>query len=130
MLGLQFALRWRTESEVISGAGESTCANTRCALHSPRNIDDGLCSLKTLELPFSYEERGERKLAMVKVVLCDKCCGKLMWKRRKEKELQGEKETETETEPGKSGEHLRPSGRQGKRKGHAEMKGPPVSVFP
>lgn len=49
-------------------------------------MDERLPGLKTLELPFSYEERGERKLALVKVVLCDKCCGKLMWKRRKEKE--------------------------------------------
>ncbi|KAF7792254.1 hypothetical protein EIP86_003290 [Pleurotus ostreatoroseus] len=82
-----FALRWRTEEEVVSGAGESTCGNTRCALHSPRNIDpqDPRASLKTLELPFSYLEEGENKLALVKVVLCDKCCQKLMYKRNKEK---------------------------------------------
>ncbi|KAI0696914.1 folate-sensitive fragile site protein Fra10Ac1-domain-containing protein [Cytidiella melzeri] len=86
-----FALRWRTETEVISGAGETTCGNTRCALHPPRNHDpedgaDVMPGLKTLELPFSYVEKGENKLALVKVVLCDKCCKKLMWKRNKEKE--------------------------------------------
>lgn len=85
---LQFALRWRTEDEVISGAGESTCGNTRCPLHPPRNIDpdDPHLPLKTLELPFAYLEDGETKSALVKVVLCDKCCRKLMWKRNKEKE--------------------------------------------
>ncbi|KAI0783878.1 folate-sensitive fragile site protein Fra10Ac1-domain-containing protein [Irpex lacteus] len=88
-----FALRWRTESEVISGAGETTCGNTRCPIHSPRNHDpeDGpLPGLKTLELPFAYVEKGENKMALVKVVLCDKCCKKLMWKRNKEKERQRE----------------------------------------
>ncbi|KIP10497.1 hypothetical protein PHLGIDRAFT_231826 [Phlebiopsis gigantea 11061_1 CR5-6] len=83
-----FALRWRTEEEVVAGAGESTCGNTRCALHPPRNIDpaDPRPPLKTLELPFAYAEGGEAKSALVKVVLCDRCCRKLMWKRNKEKE--------------------------------------------
>ncbi|GJE89923.1 folate-sensitive fragile site protein Fra10Ac1-domain-containing protein [Phanerochaete sordida] len=85
-----FALRWRTEEEVISGAGESTCGNTRCPLHPPRNIDpdDPSPPLKTLELPFAYIEDGQTKSALVKVVLCDKCCDKLMWKRNKEKARQ------------------------------------------
>lgn len=42
--------------------------------------------LTTLELPFAYEERGERKNALVKVVLCSRCVKKLMWKRNKERE--------------------------------------------
>ena len=33
-----------------------------------------------------YLEHGETKSALVKVVLCDKCLKKMMWKRRKEKE--------------------------------------------
>ncbi|EKM58597.1 uncharacterized protein PHACADRAFT_253056, partial [Phanerochaete carnosa HHB-10118-sp] len=88
-----FSLRWRTEEEVISGAGESTCGNTRCPLHLPRNIDpDDPCPpLKTLELPFSYAEDDQSKSALVKVVLCDKCCKKLVWKRNKEKERQRER---------------------------------------
>ncbi|KAI0955604.1 hypothetical protein AcV7_006226 [Taiwanofungus camphoratus] len=81
-----FALRWRTESEVISGAGETTCGNTRCLLHNPVGADGAKPPLKTLELPFSYVEEGENKFALVKVVLCDKCCKKLMWKRTKERE--------------------------------------------
>ncbi|EKM48293.1 uncharacterized protein PHACADRAFT_202997 [Phanerochaete carnosa HHB-10118-sp] len=78
-----FSLRWRTEEEVISGAGESTCGNTRCPLHLPRNIDpDDPCPpLKTLELPFSYAEDDQSKSALVKVVLCDKCCKNSGWRR-------------------------------------------------
>ena len=79
----QFALRWRTEEEVLSGAGESSCGNTRCTFH---HVSQPMPSLSTLELPFVYEERGETKSALVKVVLCDKCVKKLMWKRQKEKE--------------------------------------------
>jgi protein FRA10AC1 len=32
-------------------------------------------------------EQGESKSALVKVVLCPRCLKKLMWKRRKEKEM-------------------------------------------
>ncbi|THU99918.1 hypothetical protein K435DRAFT_837487 [Dendrothele bispora CBS 962.96] len=110
-----FALRWRTESEVLSGAGESTCGNTRCKYHESRESESSSLSqsfrnpdwlsederedssgksrskkfkrpLTTVELPFAYVEHGETKSALVKVVLCEKCLGKLMWKRRKQKE--------------------------------------------
>ncbi|KAH9902768.1 folate-sensitive fragile site protein Fra10Ac1-domain-containing protein [Cubamyces lactineus] len=83
-----FALRWRTEEEVLSGAGETTCGNTRCPLHKefPEQGDDIRPALTTLELPFSYLEHGESKFALVKVVLCPKCVKKLMYKRNKEKE--------------------------------------------
>ncbi|KAG5650324.1 hypothetical protein H0H81_012621 [Sphagnurus paluster] len=85
-----FALRWRTEEEVLSGAGETTCANTRCEHHhaTPEYLarsSGPAPRLTTLELPFAYEEHGENKAALVKVVLCPKCFDKLMWKRRKEK---------------------------------------------
>lgn len=49
-------------------------------------VDEIRPSLKTLELPFSYVEDGEAKFALVKVVLCDRCLKKLMWKRNKERE--------------------------------------------
>jgi protein FRA10AC1 len=68
---------------VLSGAGENTCGNTRCEHH---NNQDAPVHLSTLELPFAYEEHGERKSALVKVVLCPRCLKKLMWKRNKEKE--------------------------------------------
>ena len=65
-----------------------TCGNTRCKLHDefPEVENDVRPALTTLELPFAYEEHGESKFALVKVVLCQKCCKKLMWKRNKEKE--------------------------------------------
>jgi protein FRA10AC1 len=43
-------------------------------------------ALHTLELPFGYVEEGETKAALVKVVLCDRCVKKIMWKREREKE--------------------------------------------
>ncbi|CCL99310.1 uncharacterized protein FIBRA_01326 [Fibroporia radiculosa] len=93
-----FALRWRTESEVISGAGETTCGNTRCTLHTKQEGE--MLLVKTIELPFSYIEDGETKFALVKVVLCDKCLKKLMWRRNKEKERVQE-ETKAQQAAGK-----------------------------
>lgn len=61
----RIGLRWRTREEVIIGRGERTCGNKRCT----SNIDD----LVTLEVPFSYEEHGERKKELVKLRLCVKC---------------------------------------------------------
>ncbi|KXN91639.1 Protein FRA10AC1 [Leucoagaricus sp. SymC.cos] len=97
-----FALRWRTESEVLSGAGESTCGNTRCKYHfnpTPTMDDFGRRrhkkkepQLTTLELPFAYIEHGEPKSALVKVVLCTRCGKKLMWKRKKDKDEKEMKE--------------------------------------
>lgn len=62
------------------------------------DADDRKPSLTTLELPFTYAEQDEIKSALVKVVLCEKCCKKLMWKRRKEKEEHTQ--VKLETEPG------------------------------
>lgn len=86
----QFALRWRTETEVLGGIGETSCANTRCEHHRPPCVPD----LSTLELPFTYEEHGEQKEALVKIVLCPKCVRKLMWKRRHDKRDGSEKDVE------------------------------------
>ncbi|KAJ7707345.1 folate-sensitive fragile site protein Fra10Ac1-domain-containing protein [Mycena rosella] len=82
-----FALRWRTEAEVLAGAGETSCGNTRCAHHDPAARPTR--PLSTLELPFTYAEHGVAKSALVKAVLCERCLGKLMWTRRKEKEWLG-----------------------------------------
>ncbi|TRM64522.1 folate-sensitive fragile site protein Fra10Ac1-domain-containing protein [Schizophyllum amplum] len=77
-----FALRWRTEKEVLSGSGEETCGNTRCSHH---DRSDDRVALTPVELPFNYAEDGQMKSALVKVVLCAKCLDKLMYKHRKEK---------------------------------------------
>ncbi|KZT67934.1 hypothetical protein DAEQUDRAFT_693258, partial [Daedalea quercina L-15889] len=112
-----FALRWRTESEVISGAGETTCGNTRCPLHDQRAADELKPSLKTLELPFSYAEDGESKFALVKVVLCDKCLKKLMWKRTKEREAQqGNRKVKAEVEEARIPQGAEHDGRQHSRR--------------
>ena len=109
---VQFALRWRTEGEVLSGAGETTCGNSRCRHHAPPDHDPDSSpstSLKTLELPFAYEEHGEIKSALVKVVLCVKCCKKLMWKRNKEKEEAMRVASSSSSKEAERGNERRPS---------------------
>ena len=63
-------------------------------MHSKKNREENKDKskkrLNTVELPFAYEEHGEQKAALVKVVLCDSCLRKLMWKREKEKEMRGQ----------------------------------------
>jgi protein FRA10AC1 len=96
----QIALRWRTEDEVLSGAGELSCGNTRCPYYDtpadsvPSGSQDihpkppvNSPKLTTMELPFSYVEQGESEVrdVMVKVVLCERCVKKLMWKKEREK---------------------------------------------
>ncbi|KAG8930645.1 hypothetical protein FRC01_002449 [Tulasnella sp. 417] len=81
------SLRWRTEDEVVSGAGQFSCGNTRCKWHAPEEVEGVRKppALITLEVPFGYIEHGEAKYALVKLVLCSKCKKKLTWKRDKEK---------------------------------------------
>lgn len=43
--------------------------------------------LATLEVPFAYVEQGEKKAALVKLVLCKRCRKKLTWKRDQDKLL-------------------------------------------
>jgi protein FRA10AC1 len=81
---------------VLSGAGENTCGNTRCKHHTNQNP---AVQSSTLELPFAYEEHGEQKSALVKVVLCPRCLKKLMWKRNKEKGVQPAAPLEGPVEP-------------------------------
>ncbi|KAJ3996858.1 folate-sensitive fragile site protein Fra10Ac1-domain-containing protein [Lentinula boryana] len=81
-----FALRWRTEDEVLAETGESTCGNTRCKHYNHGRPEGNKPPLSTLELPFAYSEHGENKTALVKVVLCARCVDKLMWKRRRGKD--------------------------------------------
>ncbi|XP_060198948.1 uncharacterized protein LOC132627564 [Lycium barbarum] len=73
----KIGLRWRTEKEVISGKGQFVCGNKNC------NEGDGLASY---EVNFSYVEAGENKQALVKLVACERCAEKLLYKKRKEKE--------------------------------------------
>lgn len=77
----KIGLRWRTEKEVTSGKGQFVCGNKHC------NERDGLASY---EVNFSYVEAEENKQALVKLVACERCAEKLLYKRRKEKDQSGE----------------------------------------
>jgi protein FRA10AC1 len=61
-------MRWRVESEVIRGKGQSMCAEKVCTATS------GLC---VYEVPFKYEEDGASKTELVKTVVCRRCAKKL-----------------------------------------------------
>ena len=54
----KLGLRWRTEAEVLSGKGQFSCGARGCSETR---------GLATFEVPFGYEEAGERKEALVKV---------------------------------------------------------------
>ncbi len=53
---------------MLSGKGRIQCANKGC------DLSEGLASYET---NFAYLEHGERKNALVKVILCEKCAQKL-----------------------------------------------------
>ncbi|XP_052193279.1 uncharacterized protein LOC127801849 isoform X2 [Diospyros lotus] len=109
----KIGLRWRTEKEVISGKGQFVCGNKHC------NEKDGLSSY---EVNFSYFEAGENKQALVKLVTCERCAEKLLYKKRKEKEELIKREREDlkkKRERSESDDDIDPanSRRQERRKG-------------
>ncbi|XP_037958993.1 protein FRA10AC1-like, partial [Teleopsis dalmanni] len=57
----KIGLRWRTESEVISGKGQFQCACVKCEERT---------ELRTWEVNFAYLERGEKKNTLIKIRLC------------------------------------------------------------
>jgi protein FRA10AC1 len=111
----RLALRWRTAEEVVEGIGEDTCASLRCKYHqTPKATDTtvefedetrrrersrrpktrSMPALRAFELPFVYNEAGERKEALVKVRLCGRCGGKLTWKPGRKEESNEEDKVE------------------------------------
>jgi hypothetical protein len=64
----QVGMRWRTENEVRKGKGQFTCGERKCEERQ---------GLETYECHFKYEEKGERKQALVKVRVCRRCAEKL-----------------------------------------------------
>ncbi|ORX34150.1 folate-sensitive fragile site protein Fra10Ac1-domain-containing protein [Kockovaella imperatae] len=66
-------------------------------------------ALRSFELPFVYEEAGQRKEALVKVRLCPRCQAKLTWKPGKEVQSDSEDEAEQRDEriPGSRDEDSR-----------------------
>ncbi|KAM9973210.1 hypothetical protein ACTFIR_012586 [Dictyostelium discoideum] len=87
----EIGLRWRIESEVIMGRGQFTCANKKCesSSSSTTTINNKIDDLKSFEVPFSYNELNENKVALVKVVLCPLCSKLLNYSniKKKKKEL-------------------------------------------
>ncbi|KAI3510836.1 hypothetical protein L1887_17973 [Cichorium endivia] len=83
----KIGLRWRTEKEVTSGKGQFVCGNKHC------NEEEGLSSY---EVNFAYFEAGENKQALVKLVTCERCAKKLLYKKLKEKEKEESKRREKE----------------------------------
>lgn len=67
------AMRWRVESEVISGKGQFECGNVHCTT---------CLNLSSYEVNFGYFEQGTKKNALVKLVLCSSCAELLKVTRR------------------------------------------------
>ena len=87
-----------------------TCGSLQCRHHLPIDSPDGRTEdderplvprvLTPYQLNFRYEERGEIKAALVKVVLCDRCARKLTYKKDKERareRLQAQEESMSKT---------------------------------
>lgn len=55
------ALRWRVESEVVTGIGQFQCGSRKCPVKE---------DLSTWEVNFAYLERKKRQNALVKLRLC------------------------------------------------------------
>jgi protein FRA10AC1 len=69
----QIGLRWRTKQEVMDGRGERTCGNKHCSIGESQTNMNTMPPLITLEVPFSYQERGVKKIELVKLRLCPLC---------------------------------------------------------
>lgn len=67
-------MRWRVETEVVSGKGQFVCSNLACEDHN---------GLSSYEVNFGYMEDGQKKNALVKVRLCVVCKNKMNYKREK-----------------------------------------------
>mmetsp|Transcript_3898 Transcript_3898/g.10074 ORF Transcript_3898/g.10074 Transcript_3898/m.10074 type:complete len:306 (+) Transcript_3898:83-1000(+) len=61
-------LRWRTEREVVDGKGQFICATRGC---------EETVGLRSYEVNFQYNERGERRCTLVKLRVCTACAAKL-----------------------------------------------------
>lgn len=132
---------------MVEGTGEDTCASLRCKYHqspSPSDpqvdFDDSrshkrsrtvkqIPALRAFELPFVYQEAGERKEALVKVKLCRKCEGKLTWKPGKEIRSDAEgSEDEVRTRRDGDGSSRGRDGREDRRSmSRKEYRSPPDS---
>ena len=68
----KIGLRWRTESEVVCGRGQFTCASKHC---------ESDLNLHSYEVPFEYYEKKIKKNELVKVRVCIDCAKKLFYEK-------------------------------------------------
>jgi protein FRA10AC1 len=115
------ALRWRNESEVMNGIGQQTCGSLRCEYHlptliqtSPRPVnaeedeDDDILdplvetTLYEFQVPFKYEEEDwktkakVKKTVLVKLIVCERCEGRMNYLQRQKKKEERRREREEE----------------------------------
>ncbi|GFZ43366.1 hypothetical protein JCM24511_01086 [Saitozyma sp. JCM 24511] len=84
--------RGRRGSDQPDGRGDADRADKerqRKRKERKRTTETTMPDLRSFELPFVYEEAGERKEALVKVRLCPRCTGKLLWKPEEERDPRG-----------------------------------------
>jgi hypothetical protein len=80
----KIGIRWGSAKEVYHGKGQFVCGEGGC---------DEMRGLESFEVPFGYNEAGERKQALVKVRVCPKHAMKLNYKKSHKRKRQS-RETE------------------------------------
>uniref|UniRef100_A0A8C6WJ22 FRA10A associated CGG repeat 1 n=1 Tax=Neogobius melanostomus TaxID=47308 RepID=A0A8C6WJ22_9GOBI len=103
----KFGFRWRTENEVVSGKGQFQCGHKCC------DKQDGL---KSWEVNFAYVELGEKRNALVKLLLCILFGEKLILFFRR-KEVKAKTKTKKDSE-----ENQAPPPKKKKKRRHSHSK--------
>ncbi|KAI8598205.1 folate-sensitive fragile site protein Fra10Ac1-domain-containing protein [Dissophora ornata] len=104
----RIAMRWRNENEVFRGKGQFTCGSLRC---------DESKGLQSWEVNFGYVEQGEKKNALVKIRLCEKCSYKLNYKTMQKRAVSTQQES-VASEPHGSSSKRKRSSRSGSADDH------------
>lgn len=84
-------MRWRTEKELVIGKGQFFCGNVHCSTQE---------SLNSWEVLFGYVEHGQKKNALVKLRLCEKCSDKLHYGYKGKLSLKKKKANNVEKDTG------------------------------
>ncbi|KAL4444099.1 hypothetical protein ABPG75_011836 [Micractinium tetrahymenae] len=101
-------LRWRTQREVVAGRGQFCCGATGCEERR---------GLASFEVPFAYQEAGERRQALVKVRLCPTHAYQLNYRKQQEAERAHKERRRREKRRRKREEEK--EGKRGRRDGKA-----------
>jgi hypothetical protein len=113
----RMGMRWRTESEVVGGKGQTICANQTCVREA------NLCSY---EVDFAYREHGVETSALVKVRLCPKCTKRMFKARRQERDDRDDSESVSSASRSRSKSKSRSRSKRRldrRREGHSRRKG-------